>query len=102
VDYGRTDAIRAFYETVASFSDDDNNKEAKERAQKVTTPHKMAALMRKLIAKYHPDSIQEVQDKSMNVQEERMRQMLNKDNDKANDSPEGTVVEETESETMEL
>jgi hypothetical protein len=46
-----------------------------------------------------------VQDKIMNAQEERMRQMPNKDNDKANDIPEDTVVneeDETESETMEL
>jgi hypothetical protein len=112
VDARRTDVIRAFYEQVvvassSSNNEDDTAKKAKDLAQKATTPKKMAALMRKLIAKYYPDSIQKVQDTTRNAQQERMRQMLNNDNPKPKDIPEDTLVdeeeeEETDNETMEL
>jgi hypothetical protein len=107
VDARRTDVIRAFYEQVGvASSNDDHAQKAKELAQKATTPKKMAALMRKLIAKYYPDSIQKVQDTTRNAQQERMRQMLNNDNPKPKDIPEDTLVEdeeeETDNETMEL
>jgi hypothetical protein len=51
VDYRRTDAIRVMKQWHLLPTTTVTKKKAKERAQKATTPHKMAALMRNLIAK---------------------------------------------------